>query len=457
MVNKRLQERLKFTETEYENLARIETTNSEMAAIQIGALEQKYLGMFKKFKVEQKLKNEWLHNYQEEYSLHLKDEVGYKDLQVQLQDHSAKRSDMLSQIREMEQSNTELKAKLEQTNDEKYDLIAKVERKNSEIDSLKLTLKNIEQHNDQYIKRLRQYGDEMRKKVVKAVDVKQMEVEDLSWRWVILYNKINNTENELRKANIIIREKDKTIKDKEEQIEGWRELIEEEKQNVINAKEELSQYMAKESERNEKYEEYLNDKLLFDIDKNALYQSIEEFEVLKNKEEERKKNAVELAGDPNDINSIGVYEKKLQTDEKIYASQNTQTINVIFSEVINKKESAGSKHSQVTYTKPLNKLGELNEIGRNSMINRSLSWNVLELKLQENKLNVPPSDNQLEPKHYEESKFNKSNNEPSDKQNNSFRAWSIDDSNMLPQPKPAILKKSNVSMRKLIKNAVVRY
>ena len=456
MVNKRLQERLRYTEIEYENLSRVETTNSEMSAIQIGALEQKYLGMFKKFKNEQKLKNEWLHSYQEEYSSHLQGEVQYKDLQVQLQDYKNKRNELLSKINDMEQTIAELRLKIEQTNDEKYDLLAKVDRKNTEIESTKLTLKNIEQHNDNYIKRLREFGNDMKKKVAKAVDVKQMEVEDLNCRLLYLYNKVNNTENELRKAEIIISEKERIIIDKVDQIEGCRELIEEEKQNVINAQDELKQYMSQEEERKEKYEDYINEKLLFDIDKNALYQSIEEFEKLKRKEENWKFNAIELAGNPNDINSVGIYEKKIQTEVKQFSSQNTQTINVIFSE-INRKESAASKHSQNNCTKPLNKLGELNEMGRNSMLTRSLSCNVLELKLQEHKVSQFAVENAPQIKTYEESKFSKSNAEASEKQqNNSFRAWSIDESNAQ-QTKSTILKKSNVSVRKLIKNAVVRY
>lgn len=75
---KKLQERCREVEEENENLARRETANSQMAEIQISALESKYLGMFKKFKQEQKLKNKWIQSYQEEYNNHLKDEVELK-------------------------------------------------------------------------------------------------------------------------------------------------------------------------------------------------------------------------------------------------------------------------------------------------------------------------------------------------------------------------------------------
>ena len=119
MLTERLQQRLKDLEVEYENLSRIETANSQMSTIQIAALESKYLGMYKKFKGEQKLKNNWIQNYQEQYNKSLQNEIDLKQLEVNFSGQTNRNKDLESTIAELEYKIIDLERRLDLVADEK--------------------------------------------------------------------------------------------------------------------------------------------------------------------------------------------------------------------------------------------------------------------------------------------------------------------------------------------------
>ena len=66
----------------------------------------------------------------------------------------------------------DLLSKLDKIKDEKIDLLKKVERKNIEIESTKMTMENIEKHNGVYVKKLREFNNEMHSKASRMNDVK---------------------------------------------------------------------------------------------------------------------------------------------------------------------------------------------------------------------------------------------------------------------------------------------
>ena len=136
-LTKKLQDRLSEQEDEYEKLSRIETSNAQMSAIQISALESKYLAMFKKHKSEEKLKNKWVQSYQKEYNQNLQNDIELKQAE-------ANRNTILDKNKELKNLNEDLSTRIqvmetqaETLQDEKADLLAKVERKNLEIEGHK--------------------------------------------------------------------------------------------------------------------------------------------------------------------------------------------------------------------------------------------------------------------------------------------------------------------------------
>jgi len=58
-----------------------------------------------------------------------------------------------------------MKSKLDLIKDEKIDLLTKVDRKNNEIESVKLTLNNLENHNEGYVKKLRSFSNKLLEKI----------------------------------------------------------------------------------------------------------------------------------------------------------------------------------------------------------------------------------------------------------------------------------------------------
>lgn len=96
---------MKDAEAEYENLARVETSNAQMSEIQIASLEEKYMAMFKKYKSEQKLKNQWMQSYQMEYNNRLKEEV-------ELRKAEGSYKGQLSRNNELNSKNEELTLKI---------------------------------------------------------------------------------------------------------------------------------------------------------------------------------------------------------------------------------------------------------------------------------------------------------------------------------------------------------
>lgn len=55
-----------------------------------------------------------------------------------------------------------------------------MDRKNNQIDAQKMTLENLEKHNETYVKKLRVFSNQQLEKSKRIEDIKQMEVEDLS-------------------------------------------------------------------------------------------------------------------------------------------------------------------------------------------------------------------------------------------------------------------------------------
>lgn len=117
----RLQDRVTELQDEYEKISRRETANSEMSAIQIATLETKYLETYKKFKHQEKLKNQWMQSYQREYKEHLASEVKNKEAEGNFKGQVSRNSELISQINDLKFSVADLQRQLEITKDEKID------------------------------------------------------------------------------------------------------------------------------------------------------------------------------------------------------------------------------------------------------------------------------------------------------------------------------------------------
>lgn len=186
-----LRERLEENEIEYETMSRRETANSEMAAIQIAALESKYLGMYKRLKTEEKQKKQFADSYQEEFTKHLHDEVELKKAEGTLKGQLHRNKELQNEMNNLNDKYTEAQRQLDLIKDEKIDLLAKVERKNNELDSTKSTLQNIETHNAAYIKKLREHAKVLTQNLKRMDDFKQMEIEDYSTRCLRFLQKVS--------------------------------------------------------------------------------------------------------------------------------------------------------------------------------------------------------------------------------------------------------------------------
>lgn len=190
-----LKERLEENEVEYETMSRRETANAEMAAIQIAALESKYLGMYKRLKTEEKQKKQFADSYQEEFTKHLHDEVELKKAEGTLKGQQLRNKELQNDMNALNDKYTEVQRQLDLIKDEKIDLLAKVERKNNELDATKSTLRNIESHNGAYMKKLRDHANALSQKLKRMDDFKQMEIEDYSTKCYQLLEKVRFCHN----------------------------------------------------------------------------------------------------------------------------------------------------------------------------------------------------------------------------------------------------------------------
>ena len=233
---KKLQDRLKDVEIEFEQLSRKDTSNSQMSSIQISSLESKYLAMFKKFKNEQKLKAKWVQSYQNEYTQNLQKDIELKKAEVNRQAYAEKHKELTSFNKDLNVRVHVAETKLDTLNEERRDLMAKIERKNLELDSCRGALKSFDEHKDMYIKRLRTLTDEKIHEAKTIESIKQMEVEDLTMKIVNLEHKLDKLELDHRNEYRIIKEKDQIIKDRDTLIKIEQEKLSKEKSLVIGLK-----------------------------------------------------------------------------------------------------------------------------------------------------------------------------------------------------------------------------
>ena len=66
-----------------------------------------------------------------------------------------------------------------------------------------------------------------------------------------------------------------------------------------------------------KVDDFKGEKELFKIEQQALQQDLDQYELLKAEKEQKITNATQLAGDSNDVNSVGCFEKKMQTTQTV--------------------------------------------------------------------------------------------------------------------------------------------
>jgi len=174
-----LQQRLKDVEVEFEDQTRKETANSELAVAQILNLEEKHMAMLNRYKKETLMKSNWAQSYQREYNERMKLEIENKQLLGNLNGQENRNLDLQSNNDELTDRIRDLERRLDLVKDEKYDLLCKIERKNNQLESHKLTMDNLESHNETYTRKLRKLTNERVLKEKHATEILQMEVEDL--------------------------------------------------------------------------------------------------------------------------------------------------------------------------------------------------------------------------------------------------------------------------------------
>jgi len=196
-----LQQRLKDVEVEFEDQTRKETANSELAVAQILNLEEKHMAMLNRYKKETLMKSNWAQSYQREYNERMKLEIENKQLLGNLNGQENRNLDLQSNNDELTDRIRDLERRLDLVKDEKYDLLCKIERKNNQLESHKLTMDNLESHNETYTRKLRKLTNERVLKEKHATEILQMEVEDLHSKWVRYEIKMTKMETFVTKAS----------------------------------------------------------------------------------------------------------------------------------------------------------------------------------------------------------------------------------------------------------------
>ena len=109
-----------------------------------------------------------------------------------------------------------------------------------------------------------------------------------------------------------------------------------------------------------------------------MQQSLDDYEKLKAEKEEKIRNATELAGDQNDVNSVGVFEKKIQTDNPVRKSKEVQTSSVVYQNLFKENSSNSSRQSKFSFSKSVKNLPVYDPNDNKSIISQSISTNLLE-------------------------------------------------------------------------------
>ena len=128
--------------------------------------------------------------------------------------------------------------------------MAKIERKNTEIEAQKLTVKNIELHNEAYIKKLRGLANEQFDKIKKVEMIKQMEIEDIS-------SKLVQYEFKLYQAQMETHQHDASIREKGRKVQQFEMKLQEQEQSNFELQFELDQAKAEADSRQKQFDENL--------------------------------------------------------------------------------------------------------------------------------------------------------------------------------------------------------
>ncbi|CAI2370996.1 unnamed protein product [Moneuplotes crassus] len=369
-----LQLKLRDLEEEFQTVCRRETANAEMSEIQIASLENKYLGMFKKYEEEQKKKNEWIRTYRRRHKEHLENEVKLKKAEGEFQEQITKNVELQSDNEAMKSEIYDWEKKYELLKNEKIDLLTKMDRKKNEMDSLKLTHENLEKHNSEYIKRLRDINRELLKKSGEIENIKQMEVEDLTTQCLNYELKVTKYKKNFLEAKNQVYQASCDVKQAESKLSLTLEKFEVMKTENIDLKSRLESIQTENTVNKTKiikmatFEEKV--KLLTNLGE----QYKETINSLKQENKELEQEIGKVKGELKKIEdnrppSFGLkkvmVEKKVQTDHKI-------TSEIKHSLKFGKKSSVVSI---LSYNKSCKDLTEISKIktARNSMINRSMS------------------------------------------------------------------------------------
>ena len=128
--------------------------------------------------------------------------------------------------------------------------MAKIERKNTEIEAQKLTVKNVELHNEAYIKKLRGLANEQFDKIKKVEMIKQMEIEDLS-------SKLVQYEFKLYQVQMETHQHDASLREKERKVQQFEKKLQEQEQNNFELQFELNQAKAEADLTQKQFDENL--------------------------------------------------------------------------------------------------------------------------------------------------------------------------------------------------------
>lgn len=418
-----------------------------MSAIQISALESKYLAMFKKYKAEQKLKNKWVQSYQNEYNQNLQHEIELKRSEVNLLGFKDRNRDLLKNNEELTARIQVTETQNETLKDEKSDLLAKLERKNRELESTKMTLENVESHNEQYTRQLRGHIATAVKRANTVESIKQMEIEDYVMQIIRMEAKINKYELEHRDEYVLRQEKERTIREKDAMIAIEKENVQKEKSKIMALEVDIEMLKKDLEEKELQFDIFKNEKELFKVEQQQLVDNLDEYEKLKMEKEQRIKNATILAGKHNDVNSVGIFEKKIQTYSNPMKSQGVQTFGIAYQNLFKEGSSHSSTHTKLTFTKATRNLHEFEHSERKSVLNRSISTNLLETKVKKGEIENPMSLFKKKLSYIPKEIIKSVDQLPS------YDTYSKTED----PPKVTPQKPMKVSIKKLIKQAVIRY
>ncbi|CAI2371388.1 unnamed protein product [Moneuplotes crassus] len=466
-LSNRLQQRLNDLEAEFQTISRRETANAEMSEIQIASLESKYLGMYKKCKEEQKQKLEWMYTYQNSHQEHLENEVELKKALGSYKGQVLRNKDLRSDNEKYKNELKDWENKCERLNDEKIDLLTKIDRKNNEVDSLKMTYDNLENHNAEYIKKLRDLNKEMVKKMKRIESIKQMEVEDLTMKVINYEVKVMKSEEGLLEAENELFQFKCTMKQAESKLKHAEERADVLKAENLDVKSKLAIEQTQNTVNKEKLikmESYKEKVELLTTLSEKYKENIEELK----KENQEKEDKIMKTKD--ELTLMKAKRPSSFSIKKNMKSQRVQTINVMPTNLPNNLhfEQKSSKGSILSYNKSCKDLTEASKIktARYSVAQRSISDKNLLPRLSHRDITLE------EGKGLEKSLFLK-HEEPSETQRDTtqsvinlpeasiitnFNGWKVEHTHGKKSRnfKGPIKPKESRTMRNIIKNAFMK-